>query len=94
MWILAEALPLIQKISQVARDCGFSVALYGSVLDSGKSEKDLDLFFVGQCPDCDVERCRREVRQLPEVAGFGHCAIRLKDGRHIDAQFLLECRRA
>jgi hypothetical protein len=93
MWTLHEALPLIRKISDAARSCKFSVALYGSVLEQGKSSKDLDLFFVAQDPACDVVRCRNEIRKVPEVRRFGHCTIWLVDGRHIDAQFLLDCKR-
>jgi len=93
MWTLDKALPLIKKISDAARSCGFSVALYGSVLEQGKSSKDLDLFFVEQDPGRDVELCRNEIKKLPEVRRFGHCAIWLVDGRHIDAQFLLDCKR-
>jgi hypothetical protein len=94
MWTLDEALPLIKKIAEAAQRCGFSVALYGSVLERGESNKDLDIFFVEQDPACDVERCRDEIRKLPEVRHFGHCSIRLKDGRQIDAQFLLNVKRA
>lgn len=68
MWTLQEALPLIRKISPIAEKHGFSVALYGSVLVRGESEKDLDLFFVEQDPDiCDVNGCLNEISKLPEV---------------------------
>jgi hypothetical protein len=90
MWTLDEALPLIRKISDAARSCKFSVALYGSVLEQAESSRDLDLFFVKQDPACNVELCRNEIRKLPEVRHFGHCVIWLVDGRHIDAQFLLD----
>jgi hypothetical protein len=94
MWTLDEALPLIRKIAEAARTCGYSVALYGSVLVRGESTKDLDIFFIEQEAGCNVEHCRAEIRKLPEVRHFGHCSILLKDGRHIDAQFLLDGKRA
>jgi len=98
MWTLDEALPLIRKISPIARRRGFSVALYGSVLDRGKSEKDLDLFFLEQEPDiCDVQGFLDEIAGLPEIdhCGTAHtssdgvlCVIWLRDRIHrIDAQF-------
>jgi hypothetical protein len=97
MWTLESAIPLIKKIAPIAQRHGFSVALYGSVLDSGNSEKDLDLFFVEQEPDiCDVHACLNEIGTLPEIrntgtafqCGGGACAvIRLHDGTVIDAQF-------
>jgi hypothetical protein len=46
MWTLETAIPLIRKIATIAQRHGFSVALYGSVLDASESNKDLDLFFV------------------------------------------------
>ena len=97
MWTLSEALVLIRKISPIAQRHGFSVALYGSVLDKGESEKDLDLFFVEQDPDiCDVHGCLGEISNLPEVRNTGiamqgtggaFSVIRLHDRRIIDAQF-------
>jgi hypothetical protein len=100
MWTLDEALPLIRKISPIAREHGFSVALYGSVLDRGRSERDLDLFFIEQDPDiCDVQGCLDEISKLPEVHHCGQalqcvggalCPIWLQDRKHhIDAQFRL-----
>ncbi len=97
MWTLGDALPLIRKISPIAQRHGFSIALYGSVLDRGESEKDLDLFFVEQEPDiCDVQGCLDEIATLREVRSAGiamQCTggafsvIRLLDKRVIDAQF-------
>jgi hypothetical protein len=97
MWTLADALPLVRKISPIAQRHGFSVALYGSVLDIGESEKDLDIFFVEQDPDiCNVQGCLDEISKLPEVRSVGTAhqgtggafnAIRLRDNRVIDAQF-------
>jgi hypothetical protein len=97
MWTLETAVPLIQKIAPIAKRHGFSVALYGSVLDTGKSQKDLDLFFVEQDSDiCDVQGCLNEIGTLPEIrsagtafqCGGGACAvIWTRNGTVIDAQF-------
>jgi hypothetical protein len=97
MWTLEDALPLIRKISQIALRKGFSVALYGGVLDRGTSEQDLDLFFIEQDPYiCNVDGCLTEIAGLPEIHHLGTrhdctggelCVIWLADGRHIDAQF-------
>jgi len=97
MWTLKAAIPLIRKIAPIAQRHGFSVALYGSVLDAGESNKDLDLFFVEQDSEsCDVQRCLHEISTLSDVrttgnafqCGGGACVvIRLRDGSVIDAQF-------
>ena len=97
MWTLETAIPLIRKIAPIAQRHGFSVAFYGSVLDAGESNKDLDLFFVEQDAEiCDVHACLDEIGSLPEIrntgnafqCGGGACAvIRLSDGSVIDAQF-------
>lgn len=97
MWILENALPLIRKIVPIAQRHGFSVALYGSVLGIGASEKDLDLFFVEQDPHIrDVQGCLDEIATLPEVRTVGKAwrgtggafsVIHLHDKRIIDAQF-------
>jgi len=92
MWTLNDALPLIRKIEPIAKRHGFSLALYGSVLYRGESEKDLDLFFVEQEPDiCDVERCLGEISTLSEIRHISPhgnvCVIRLKDQRHVDVRF-------
>lgn len=68
MWTLDNALPLIQRISPIAQRHGFSVALYGSVLDKGESEKDLDFFFIGREHDvCDLQGCTDEIAKLLEI---------------------------
>jgi hypothetical protein len=104
VWTLEDALPIIRAIAPIAERCGFSVALRGSVLIKGRSEKDLDLLFVEEEPDiCDVRRCLDEIAGLlevriagpPHTCSGGHCAvIRLTAGRHIDAQFRHGCRDA
>lgn len=97
MWTLDSALPLIRQVSPIAARHGFSVALYGSVLDRGTSEKDVDLFFIEQDQDiCDVKGCLEEIARLPEFHHYtlhecpsGSIAvIWLQDRkRYIDAQF-------
>ena len=92
MWTLNDALPLIRRIEPIAKRHGFSVALYGSVLYRGESEKDLDLFFVEQETDiCDVGRCLGEISTLSEIRHISRhdnvCVIRLKDKRRMDVQF-------
>jgi hypothetical protein len=100
MWTPDNALPLIRRISPIARRHGFSVALYGSVLNQGESKKDLDLFFIEQDPDIsDVRGCIDEIAKLPEIDHCGEaiactggnlCVIWLSHPkRHIDAQFRL-----
>jgi len=72
MWTLDNALPLIRRISPTARRHGFALALYGSVLDKGESEKDLDLFFIRRELDsCDVQGCMDEIAKLPEIEHIG-----------------------
>src|SRR3989442_43799 len=97
MWTLNDALPLIRKISAIARRYGFSVAVYGSVLGRGESEKDLDLFLMEQDPYiCNVQGCLEGITRLPEIHHYtthscpsGQIAvIWLQDRKHhIDAQF-------
>jgi hypothetical protein len=97
MWILEEAVLVIRKLAPIAEKHGFSVALYGGVLISGRSEKDLDLFFVLQDPEiCNMQGCLDEIGRLPEVdhcgsaheVPSGYCTvIWLRNGDYIDAQF-------
>jgi hypothetical protein len=46
LWTLEGALPVIRRIVAIAKEHGFTVALYGSVLMKGESENDLDLYFI------------------------------------------------
>jgi hypothetical protein len=46
IWTLEEALPLIREWQPIAKSCGFHLALGGGVLNTGKSRKDLDLYFL------------------------------------------------
>ena len=76
MWTLDDALPLVRKIAPIAKRNGFSVALYGSVLEEGKSENDLDLFFLLDCrqisPTEDVTSwVRPNCRQILTYHGIG-----------------------
>jgi hypothetical protein len=96
VWTLENALPIIRKLAPIAEEHGFSVALYGGVLASGQSANDLDLFFVLQKDECDVDGCLQKIRQLPEVTRIGAPVnlfggpvvfIWLQNGDHIDAQF-------
>jgi hypothetical protein len=97
MWTLNGALPLIRAISSIAERHGFSVALYGSVLNRGKSKKDLDLFFLEQDTQIfNIHGCLEEIRRLPEIHRYTRhdlpngtiAVIWLQDGtRRIDAQF-------
>ena len=59
MWTLDEALTLIRKLNPLALKNGFSIALGGSVLHEGSSEKDLDLIVIplnGECYDINKFR--------------------------------------
>jgi hypothetical protein len=46
MWNLDEALELIRELQPKVRELGYHVLLGGGVLNEGKSDKDLDLFFI------------------------------------------------
>lgn len=54
-WVLDEALTLIRSLQPETRRFNYHLCLGGSVLNKGKSDKDLDLFFLpmnnGQDPD-------------------------------------------
>jgi hypothetical protein len=39
LWTLEGALPVIRRIAAIAKEHGFTVALYGSVLMKGESER-------------------------------------------------------
>lgn len=45
-WTLTEALTLIRELQPIIRELDYHITLGGSVLNTGKSEKDLDLFIV------------------------------------------------
>lgn len=46
MWTFAEAQQEVKRVQQASRAFGYHVALGGGVLNVGKSEKDLDLYFL------------------------------------------------
>lgn len=46
MWSLTDAQDVIDSVQLGARNFGFHVALGGSVLNTGESNKDLDLYFL------------------------------------------------
>lgn len=46
MWTLTDALPLIQEIEPSIRELDYHTLLGGGVLHSGRSEHDLDIWFM------------------------------------------------
>lgn len=53
-WTMRTALQLIRKLQPVTRDFNLHLCLGGGVLNKGRSEKDLDLFFLplgGKAPN-------------------------------------------
>lgn len=98
-WTLQNAMPLIREIAPIARRCGFLVALYGSVLETGCSPKYLDLVLVVQEPDiADPRIFLKELAELPIIHHVGDLSeglrrrrtavVCLHNGRHIDLQFV------
>lgn len=59
-WNLVEALEFVAALSPVAKKAGYAVALAGSVLAKGKSEKDLDLVLFPLRTDKSPEYAIRE----------------------------------
>lgn len=49
-WTLEEALPLIRILQPQTRQYGYHLCLGGGVLNTGRSEKDLDLYFLPMSP--------------------------------------------
>lgn len=45
-WRLEEGLTLVRALQEKTRTFGFHIALGGSVLNTGESDKDLDLYFL------------------------------------------------
>jgi hypothetical protein len=45
-WVLADALLLVRQIQPLLRERKWHVALGGGVLNTGESDKDLDLYFL------------------------------------------------
>lgn len=58
-WTMRTALQLIRKLQPVTRDFKLHLCLGGGVLNKGRSDKDLDLFFLplgGNTPDYEGMR--------------------------------------
>ena len=45
-WMLSEALPLIRELGPLVRELDYHLCLGGSVLLTGASDHDLDLWFI------------------------------------------------
>jgi|SRR5580700_4379235 hypothetical protein len=101
-WNLDDAFAIIRAMAPIVRRCNFSLALRGSVLLRGESDKDLDLCFLSDdIPQvCSPQRLLQEIAQGmreqidhcdPPTGGssYPRTFIWLRDGRHIDAQFWL-----
>ena len=50
MWTMIDALPLIRALQPETRRFNYHLALGGGVLNTGKSDKDLDLYFLPMLP--------------------------------------------
>lgn len=46
MWTLAQAIPLIHELAPLVRELDYHLCLGGSVLVTGNSDHDLDLWFI------------------------------------------------
>lgn len=46
VWKLKDGLALVRKLQPETRQFGYHLTLGGGVLNTGKSRKDLDLFFL------------------------------------------------
>lgn len=55
MWKLEDGLTLVRSIQKLSRKYGYHVALGGSVLNSGESEKDIDLYFLPMGSDSGIK---------------------------------------
>jgi hypothetical protein len=96
MWTIEDALPVVRAIAIIGRKHGFSVALYGSLLVTGETSGDLDLFFVvGEERTCAVhaQTCLKEIAERfgidsPRLTSFCTSQIKLGERKCIDAQFL------
>jgi hypothetical protein len=96
LWTLEGALPVIRRIAAIAKEHGFTVALYGSVLMKGESENDLDLYFIAAEEKTSAVHAQSCVHAIEKTLGESKCLqltpnctrIQLKDGKRIDTQFL------
>jgi hypothetical protein len=95
-WTIENALPVVRSIAVIGREHGFSVALYGSVLVTGESSKDLDLFFIAaenRTSTVHAQACLKAIAQefginCPRLTPICTSRIELGEGKRIDAQFL------
>jgi hypothetical protein len=46
MWTLEQGLKIARALQNASRDFGYHLTLGGGVLNNGKSDKDLDLYFL------------------------------------------------
>ncbi len=97
MWTIENALPVVKSIAVIGREHGFSVALYGSVLVDGQSNKDLDLFLIAarEKMTCavDAQSCLTAIAakfgiECPRLTPVCTSRIELGPGKRIDVQFL------
>ncbi len=96
LWTLEGALPIVRRIAAIAKEQGFTVALYGSVLREGQSNEDLDLYFIvaeERTSAVHAQNCVDAiVKTLAEVKCYRltpDCTrIQFRDGKRIDVQFL------
>lgn len=96
IWTIEKALPVVQTIAVIGKEHGFSVALYGSVLVAGESNKDPDLFFIASETRLCADHARACLSAIAEKFGIGcprlttMCTSRIElgDGKRIDGQFL------
>lgn len=94
-WTITTAVPVVQQVALIARKHGFAVALYGGVLNNGRSDHDLDLYFITaeqNTTTTHMQQCLGEIATLLGAtchAQGNSCArVQFNDGRRIDAQFI------
>jgi hypothetical protein len=98
MWTIEDALPVVRNLSAIAKEHGFSVALYGDVLAAGRSSEDgdLDLFFIAsedRTNALHAEICLKAIAEkygiaVPKLSPLCTAHIELGKEKRIDAQFL------
>lgn len=68
-WKLEDGLKLIRALQLATRKYGYHLALGGSVLNKGESQKDLDLYFLPLANVKYVEDLKGMVKWLTELWG-------------------------
>lgn len=63
MWTLNEGIEFARKLERLLKGKGFHCALGGSVLHSGASAKDLDIFVYPHDKYCEWEYAKAPIRQ-------------------------------